>query len=498
MTTKISPTDSPGKVLLVDDTRENLRLLMTMLKDVGFSVFTADHGQLALDNVESISPDLILLDIMMPDIDGYEVCRRLKERPQTAEIPVIFISALRESFDKLQAFASGGVDYISKPFAPEEVVARVQTHIELQRALLTVKTQKEALEQEKADREKAEREMYKYQSQLTGILTGQLLHPKVFSGIVTKNEKMLQLFHYIEALSCSSEPVLIHGESGVGKELIAKAVHDVSTPDAPWVAVNIAGFDDNHFSDTLFGHTKGAFTGANQARDGLLEKASGGTLFLDEIGDLNLPSQIKLLRLLQEKEYLPLGSDTPLKADVRILVATNVDLKQKMENEEFRADLFYRLSAHCIEILPLRERKEDIPLLLDHYLEEAAQQMGKKKPSYPAELPVLLSNYYFPGNIRELRAIIYDAISKHQNYMLSMESFEKAIGLTGKKGPALTEGGPQEQLQFPEILPTLKAYPKLLIEEALRRTEGNQKMAAKLLGVTPAALSLRLKRKAGS
>lgn len=488
------PAADVAKILIIDDVPENLRLLMALLSSSGFKVATAIDGQTALESLKKVNPDLVLLDIMLPDMDGYEVCRRLKADPETAEIPVIFISALGESLDKVKAFDVGGIDYISKPFQDDVVLMRIQTHLDLRFTLKKLQQQKRLLEEEKAEREKTEKELSRYQDQITGLLTRQLLHPKAFSGIITRSERMQSLFQYIEALSCSSEPVLISGESGVGKELIAKAVRDVCTPDGPFVAVNIAGFDDNIFSDTLFGHVRGAFTDAKQERAGMIEKAAGGTLFLDEIGDLNLNSQIKLLRLLQEKEYLPLGSDQNRNVDCRIVVATNVDLKRKVEEKRFRSDLYYRLSTHLVNIPPLRERKEDISLLLEHFLAAAADEMGKKKPTYPVELPLLLENYSFPGNIRELRSMVYDAMSTHQSRMLSMETFKKSIDLTTNSASVQEQHDRGGEVVFPENLPTLKEMSDLLATEALRRTKGNQTMAAKLLGVSTPALNTRLKK----
>ncbi len=451
--------DSAGKILVVDDAPDNLRLLLALLKNAGFEVLTAINGEMALAAANEADPDLILLDILLPDMKGYEVCKRLKNIPQSADIPIIFISGLGDSIDKLDAFSAGGVDYICKPFQSEEVLARVQTHLNLRRALQTVQEQKDSLEQEKREREKTEQELNKYQTQVAGILSGQLLNPKAFKHIVTKCEKIHSLFRYIEALSCSSEPVLILGESGVGKELFAKAVHSICNPDGPWVAVNIAGFEDIIFSDTLFGHVKGAYTDASHERAGMIEKATGGVLFLDEIGDLSLASQVKLLRLLQEKEYFALGSDDAREANCRIVMATNVDLKKKVDDGSFRRDLYFRLTTHLLEIPPLRERREDISLLLEHFLVQAAEEFGKKKPSYPAELPILLNNYAFPGNVREFRAIVFDAMSRHQSQMLSMSSFADYIAATdsGKEGEDSV--GTVDHIVFPERLPTLKEHP---------------------------------------
>ena len=298
-------------------------------------------------------------------------------------------------------------------------------------------------------------------------------------------------------MSEAPESVLVVDDSDLSRELPSEILtpDEVSQPQGPLVAVNIAGLDDNVFSDTLFGHVKGAFTGADRARPGMIEKAAGGTLFLDEIGDLNPLSQVKLLRLLQEKEFMPLGSDKTEKVNARIVVATNVDLEQKQKMGLFRKDLYFRLFSHRIEVPPLRERKKDIPVLLEHFLEDAAREMDKKKPTPPAELFLLLSNYSFPGNIRELRAMAFNAVSMHKGRMLSMEPFQKAVGVSGKsptenrvefkEGPLLT---------FHESLPTLKQTADLLVREALHRTKGNQSMAARLLGITQPALSSRLKK----
>jgi DNA-binding NtrC family response regulator len=491
---RMKAAEGKVNVLLVDDTPANLELLSEILTEDGFDVRPAKSGGLALMSARTITPDLVLLDIMMPGMDGYEVCRLLKEDERTRDVPVIFISALEETVDKVKAFDAGGVDFISKPFQAAEVLARVRTHLALRRVQTKLEEQNARLEQEIAERQKAEVELSRFQAHLEGILEKKLRHPEAFKSIVSQSEKMRSVFQYIEALACSSEPVLITGESGVGKELIARAIHDVCQPQQPWVPVNIAGLDDNVFADTLFGHVKGAFTGADHVRAGMIEKAAGGTLFLDEIGDLSPVSQIKLLRLIQEKEFMPLGSDTPQKVHARIVVATNVDLDQKQKTGAFRKDLYFRLCTHRIEIPPLRERKEDIPILLDHLLTEAAREMDKKKPTPPSELPLLLSNYPFPGNVRELRAMVFNAVSMHGGRTLSMESFKKSMGIFRKDPVSEDAFHERPLLTFHERLPTLREAADLLVREAIARTRGNQSMAARLLGITQPALSSRLKK----
>jgi transcriptional regulator with PAS, ATPase and Fis domain len=330
------------------------------------------------------------------------------------------------------------------------------------------------------------------------LLTDRLENEENFSSIVTSSRKMRAVFHYIEAVSRSQKPVIITGETGVGKELIAKSIHLSSGLKGEFVAVNVAGLDDNIFSDTLFGHKKGAFTGADKERDGLIAHAAGGTLLLDEIGDLNEPSQVKLLRLLEEKMYYPIGSDIPAKSSARIIASTNRDLLKMIPEGRFRKDLYYRLYAHHIHIPPLRERTEDIPLLLDRFFDEAARSLKKKKPVPPRELITLLSNYHFPGNIRELQAIVYDAIAQHRSGTLSMKNFKKLIegeNLDSPDSPLPSQQSEDLTFSLSGRFPTLKEAEDYLTAEALKRSNGNQGIAASLLGITRYTLNKRLIRK---
>jgi DNA-binding NtrC family response regulator len=256
----------------------------------------------------------------------------------------------------------------------------------------------------------------------------------------------------------------------------------------------VAGLDDSVFADTLFGHMRGAFTGADQLRRGMIEEAADGTLFLDEIGDLSIPSQVKLLRLLQEGEYFPLGSDRPKRLKARVVVATHQDLSVKQAVGAFRRDLFYRLCTHMVHVPPLRERKGDLPLLLDHFLEEAARTLGKKKPTPPRELLQLLATYGFPGNVRELKALVYNAVSVHRDRVLSMDTFIKTIGRFEPKQILDVTKQPEKNLYAClERLPTFGEAAELLVEEAMTRANGNQTIAARLLGISQPALSKRLK-----
>lgn len=324
------------------------------------------------------------------------------------------------------------------------------------------------------------------------LLADRLAHEDAFSDIITRSEKMRAIFRYTEVISPSQQPVLITGETGVGKELIARVIHTLSGSAGSYVTVNVAGLDDAVFSDTLFGHKRGAYTGADHSREGLVAQAAGGTLFLDEIGDLRESSQVKLLRLLQEQTYYPLGSDIPTRSSARIVVATNRDLEREMSEGRFRRDLYYRLIAHHIHVPPLRERKEDIPLLLDHFLAEAAQALHKRKPTPPPELITFLSAYDFPGNIRELKALVTDAVAMHRSGVLSMQRFRDVIGRDLRPiHPSPAEGAP---FDLAGRFPTLREAEEYLIKEALRRSHGNQRIAASFLGITSQALNKRLRR----
>ncbi|MDM8518384.1 sigma 54-interacting transcriptional regulator, partial [Desulfobacterales bacterium HSG16] len=319
--------------------------------------------------------------------------------------------------------------------------------------------------------------------------------------IVTENKEMFSIFDYVESIAQTNQPVLITGETGVGKELIAKCIYDLSTVKGELVVVNVAGLDDSLFSDTLFGHTRGAFSGADKMRGGIIERAKCGTLFLDEIGDLSLSSQVKLLRLLENGEYFPLGQDVPKITDARILTATNMDLWSIQRTGQFRKDLNFRLRTHHVHLPPLRERKDDIPLLVNHFLRETATENDEKKQIQSEELYSILKAYSFPGNIRELQAMIIDAVSRtaHDSEFLSVDAIKNHIERSRQE--KMRESGIRTGIDeaFPlahfSELPTIRQMTDLLIIEALKRTDNNQSRAAKLLGISQPALSKRLKKR---
>ena len=331
------------------------------------------------------------------------------------------------------------------------------------------------------------------------LSSNRLEHPEVFSDIVTQNPAMDMIFRKVELVAASALPVLITGETGVGKEKIAAAIHQLSGRPGKFVKTDIAGVDDQMFSDMLFGHKKGAFTGANSARQGLIEQASGGTLFLDEIGDLRMESQHKLLRVLQEGEYYPLGMDKAKTCDVRVITATNRTIEFLTSGGTFREDLYFRLRSHHVHLPPLRERKGDIPLLVSHFLKQSAAVLNKKTPTPPPELFTILRTYHFPGNIRELEAMVHDAVSQHEGGVLSTRAIREMIDedTSAPHGDAAHEASAvsfADGLSAFQEFPTLKEMEQLMIAEALKRADGNQTVASRLLGLSRRSLNNRLSR----
>lgn len=387
--------------------------------------------------------------------------------------PIVVVSGVGAVNEAVRAMRLGAWDYLSKPIGNFE-----ELQITLESCLERARTKKEL--------ERLRRH----------LSAGTLGDESAFSSIITTSSRMRAIFLYLESVAPSRQPVLITGETGTGKELIARAVHTLSRVGGPFVAINLAGLDDTMFSDTLFGHQRGAYTGADRARDGLIRQASGGTLFLDEIGDLSPGSQVKLLRLLQGGEYLPLGADQLLKGDARVVAATHADLKTRMEHGTFRPDLYYRLFSHPVELPPLRDRLEDLPLLTAHFLEKGAAALGKPVPSIPLELNSYLAAYRFPGNIRELEAMLHDAVARSSSRILSLESIVAAVGSDLRPPlPAVPVSKNCPLCHFVEKFPTLKDAEDILIAEALRLGGNNQRLAAAYLGITRQALNKRLGRK---
>ncbi len=456
-------------VLIVDDEELFLRSLTLMLRSEGITnILACDSGTAARSLLATRQFSIVLLDINLPDIRGVDLMEACVQN--SPETPVVMVTAINDAAIAVECMKMGALDYLIKPIDVHRLLALIR-NVTAQR---DVSLENESLK--------------------AYLLDGSLKYPEAFDGIVTGNQRMRALFRYVEAIAATPFPVLITGETGTGKELFANAIHRLSGKKGALVTVNVAGIDDNAFSDTLFGHVRGAFTGAERTRAGLIEQAAGGTLFLDEIGDLQTVSQTRLLRVIQNRDYLPLGSDVARLADVRLLVATNKSIDALRCSPDFRVDFYHRLKTHHIAVPPLRERREDIPLLLDYFCGEAAGILNKPKPSIPRGLLRHLANYDFPGNVRELRSMVFEAASVAQTDTLPLGPFR---GMIGSPEEEFRQSGDQEpeggDLRFPQQLPTIRATTRALIAEAMRRACGNQKAAASLLGITPQALSRRLK-----
>ncbi len=466
MTEPIYPEFS---ILLIDDEMSYLRSLRLLLERKGGfnNLLTCEDSRQAMDLLASHHVGVVLLDLTMPHISGLTLLKMISE--EYPEVAVIIISGLNNAESAVSALKSGAFDYFVKTTEEDRLVEGVKRTVLIQQ----MRRQNSSLQQR--------------------IQSDRLDYPEIFEKFVSKNKKVNAVFHYVESIAASIQPILITGESGTGKELIAKACHETSRRQGPLVTVNVAGLDDDMFADTLFGHQQGAFTGAAKERKGLIDQAANGTLFLDEIGDLSKQSQVKLLRLLQEGEFYPLGGDIPKRSRARIIAATHQNLEDRLHDGSFRKDLYYRLCTHRIKLPPLRSRKEDISLLLDHFIVNAAKELGKPVPNYPPELPVLLSNYSFPGNVRELKALVYDAVSRHRSRLLSMEVFRVVIDADLQKPIEL----PENAVNFhPDLtLPSLTEMDDYLIDEAMKRASHNQSLAARMLGISQPALSKRLKKK---
>ena len=459
-------------VMMVDDEAQAINSFEMTLRSANMNNFIRCHDSRdVMSLLSSQEIEVMLLDLRMPHISGEELLPMITA--DYPEIPVVVVTGSNDIDTAVKCMQQGAFDYILKPVEKSRLIGGVKRAVEL-------------------------RELQRENQLLKAhFLSDKLERPEAFAEIITASTAMRSIFQYIEAVSNSPRPVLITGETGVGKEMVAKAVHKLSNRKGDFVPVNVAGLDDHVFADTLFGHKKGAFTDAREARSGLIEQAAGGSLFLDEIGDLSTTSQVKLLRLLQEGEFFPLGSDVAKRSSARIVVATNQNLDALQSSGQFRKDLYYRLCDHQIHIPPLRSRREDLPLLAEHFLEKASKTLDKNKPTPPAELITLLSTYHFPGNIRELESMIFDAVSSHKSGKLSMDLFKAHISKAHPfSGIDSEDSIPQKHalIGFSDQLPTLKQIEQLLIDEAMKRSNGNQSIAALSLGISRQALNKRLKK----
>ena len=499
-----------GAILIVDDTPANLEVLVDYLTDSDFEVIVATDGGKAIERLKHIHPDIILLDVMMPGIDGFETCRRLKENDATRGIPVIFMTALAETVDKVKGFAVGAVDYITKPFQHEEVLARVQIHLTLRSLRQDIEKNNLLLRQEIDERKRAEKALQEANEQLEQRVAERTAELKAaleeveelknrlqeeniylqqeiklshnFEEIITQSQNFAKVLEEVEQVAATDATVLILGETGTGKELLARAVHSISNrKDRPLVKVNCAALPTNLIESELFGHERGAFTGALARKSGRFELADGGTIFLDEIGDLPLELQAKLLRVLQEEEFERLGGTSTIKVDVRVIAATNRNLEEVVAKGDFREDLFYRLNVFPIESPSLRERREDIPLLVEHFVGKYSAKIGKKIATVPHKVMDALQAYDWPGNVRELENIVERAVIISRGTQLELGNWLPKTILP----PGTT------------TIPTLEEREREHILEVLELTGWRvrgERGAAELLETKPTTLEARMKK----
>jgi len=443
-------------VLVVDD-EENLRLVLrTLLRRHGYEVETAPTGEEALTLVDSFGPDVVLTDVRMPKMGGLDLLATLKAKGNDAT--VIVMSAYGNMDLALEAMKAGAYDYVQKPFKPDEVVLAL----------------KKAEEREALRRENR-------------ALRDEIRKEHRFEDILAKSAKMQDIFRTIAKIAEYKTTVLITGESGVGKELVARAIHRRSKRSGPFVAVNCGAIPENLLESELFGHKKGAFTDAIADRRGLFEEATGGTLFLDEIGELPLGLQVKLLRVLEDEKIRRLGETRDLQVDVRIVTATHRDLPSETKAGRFRDDLFYRLNVLPIHCPALRERREDIPLLIDHFLARNNARLGTSIRGLDTEARRLLYEYAWPGNVRELENTIERAMVLTEGDTITAQDLPERV--REARDPV------QMQLASGElsVKKTMRIIEEILIRRALQKTKGNRTRAAEILEISHRALLYKIK-----
>jgi len=445
-------------VLLIDDEIKWMESFKKVLSNYKITsednIFTARNGSSAMEILSDRNINIVFLDLILENEHGEDVLKLI--RSEFPEVTVVIMTGMNDIFTAVTCMREGAADYLVKTATVEEHIASVKRVGAMCELIAENKALKKSIFSD---------------------------HAGEFDRFVTCSPKMFTIFKYLSAIVTSKEPVLICGESGVGKGVLVKAFASVARKGRPFVSVNIAGLDEQIFSDTLFGHIKGAYTGAEHNRTGLIQQAENGVIFLDEIGELPMSLQVKLLYLLQERVYQQLGSDNVRHSEARFILATNDDLRKKQEAGLFRKDLFYRISTHSVTIPPLRERRNDIPLLFEHFLKEISSETAMPIPHYDDTLIYFLMKCDFPGNVRELRSAVYNAVLKGGS-TLTVEDFHHLDNGLNMPANTFTEEN---------ILPTVNEIVNQLIYEAMRRSGNNQRKAASLIGLSQSTLSRKLR-----
>jgi DNA-binding NtrC family response regulator len=442
-------------ILIVEDEAKMRRLLELNLGEDGFTTLSAGDAESGLKFLRENSVDLVVTDLKLPGMNGLEFLQAIKR--QNAALPVVVMTAFGTVETAVEAMKAGASDYVLKPFSLSEMRMVIRKELDV-------------------------RDLREENRSLREALGKRYAHPNV----VARSVKMQEVLATVERVAPTNSTVLLGGESGVGKDLIARAIHEKSRRAAgPFIKINSTAIPENLLESELFGYEKGAFTGANASKPGKFELADKGTLFLDEIGDVPLAIQVKLLRVLQEREFERLGGTRTVKVDVRLIAATNRDLREALEQGTFREDLYYRLNVVPIDIAPLRQRKEDIPDLVNLFISRFAGDSGKPVKGIAPEAMQILVNYHWPGNVRELQNIIERACALAKSTVLEVSDIHLDLR------PAKAANGASGFL--PEGM-TLEHWEDEMIREALRRANGNKSQAARLLGLSRNALRYRLSK----
>ncbi len=452
-------------ILIIDDEPNYLVVLSELLRDEGYEVFTAENGAKGVEAIQNTDLDLVITDMQMPEMDGMQLLDHVKK--ENPDLPVIVITAYAEVEKAVAAMQAGAFNYLAKPFSNEELLVNIKKAVQVH-ALA--------------------RENIRLRSEIKG--------KSGFSGMVGKNPRMTQVYELIEKVAPTPASVLISGESGTGKELVAKAIHvNSSREKEPFITVNCAALAENLLESELFGHEKGAFTGAMAMRKGRFELANKGTIFLDEIGEIPLALQSKLLRVLQEKQFERVGGSKTFDVDVRIISASNRDLKEEVNKGQFREDLFYRLNVIHVSLPALRERMDDMPLLVDFFIDKFSKELGKSELSISADGMRLLMTLPWEGNIRELENTIERAA------ILCNDNVIEADDVQPDSLPPAEEKSWSKELDLKQILPAsvglnevLYAVEEKMLNQALAETNFVQARAAENLGITKSLLQYKMKK----
>jgi DNA-binding NtrC family response regulator len=513
MTTPEKKTD----ILVVDDSEESLHVLVSIIEEQGYVARPVTQGLLAIRAARLSPPELILLDIGLPDIDGYQVCQELKSDESTRENPILFISGLHATADKVKALAAGGVDYITKPFQVDEIKARISTHLSLRHMQTDLRQKNLLLQQEVTERHRAEQELQAAHDELEQRVQERTLELRTANGALRKALQEIEqlkarleceniylreevgkqsgghtilgqskstqaILTHIEQVARTDTTVLVLGETGTGKELVARTIHEQSQrAGRTMVTVNCAALPSGIVESELFGRAKGAYTGASTDQPGRFEVADGSTIFLDEIGELPNDLQAKLLRVLQDGTFERLGSTKTVKVNVRVIAATNRDLEAAVAESRFRQDLYYRLNVFPIVVPPLRERPDDIVLLTTRFVEEFAAKMGRSQKPLNDTMLQRMKRYLWPGNIRELRNVIERAMIVSTGETLDVHLPDTVYTVSPPADPTFGLEGAERR----HILSVL--------EKTNWRVKGKDG-AAELLGLKPTTLQSKMKK----